>query len=126
MIRVLLVDDQPAVRQGLRMRLALETDVCVIGEAVNGAEAVVMAQVIRPDVAVIDVDMPGLDGLQAAEALRQLTPGTAVVMLSIHDGDGVRARARAAGTAAFVGKHEPPEALLTAIRGAALSVRPAA
>ena len=123
MIRVLVVDDQPRVRQGLRMRLTLESDIRVIGEANNGAEAIVRAQLIHPDVIVMDVEMPGIDGIQAAEALRGLTPRIAVVVLSIHDDAPTRARAFAAGAKAFVGKHRADDTLIQAVRQAALPSR---
>ena len=119
MISVLLVDDDPVVRQGLRMRLALEVDVQVVGEAGDGEAALRVAPGLHPDVVVMDVAMPCMDGIAAAAALRSLAPDSAVVILSLNDDEDVRARARAAGAAAFVGKHQGAEALLGAIRGAA-------
>lgn len=116
MITILLVDDQPAVRQGLRMRLGLESDVHVVGEANDGAEAVAIAQRLHPDVILMDVEMPNIDGIQATQALRTLAPRSAVVMLSIHDDPVTQQRARAAGAAAFVSKHAAVDALLAAIR----------
>ncbi|HLF25760.1 MAG TPA: response regulator transcription factor [Anaerolineae bacterium] len=118
MTRILLVDDQPAVRQGLRMRLALEADLRVVGEANSATEALVIAQILHPDVVVMDVEMPGIDGIQATEALRVLAPWSTVVVLSIHDDAVIRQRARTAGAAAFVGKHGSQDELLAAIRQA--------
>ncbi|HEY4688135.1 MAG TPA: response regulator transcription factor [Anaerolineae bacterium] len=119
----MLVDDQPTVRKGLRMRLEAELDMRVIGEAKNGSEAVMMAQITRPDVAVVDVEMPDMDGIEAATAMRVLAPYVSVVVLSIHDDQATQVRARAAGVRAFVSKHDSTDALLSAIRAAA-SPRP--
>ena len=118
MIRLVLVDDQPHVRQGLRMRLALEPDVAVIGEAADGAEAVKLAEAAQPDVVVMDVAMPGMDGIDATAALRSVLPRCAVVIHSLHDDAKTQARAWAAGATAFVAKSGPSEALLAAIRQA--------
>jgi len=121
MIRILLVDDQMAVRRGLRMRLALEADMLVVGEAGDAEGALALAPVVRPDVIVMDIELPQIDGITAAAGLRDLIPSAAVVILSIHEGPSIRARARAAGAAAFVGKHEAGDQLVPAIRRAAAS-----
>jgi DNA-binding NarL/FixJ family response regulator len=121
MIRILLVDDQPAIRCGLRMRLGLEPDMHIVAEAGCGADALRLSQMLHPDVVVMDVEMPGLDGIQTAEKLRTLTPGSAVVMLSIHDNTTIQARALEAGAAAFVGKHGSTDAVVAAIRRAAIN-----
>ena len=122
-IRVLLVDDQPAVRQGLRIRLVLEPDVEVVGEAGDGAGAISLAQSLRPDVILMDVRMPGMDGISTVRTLRAVAPESAVVILSLYDDARTRARAEEAGAAAFVAKHKVEETLLAAIRRAA-SLRP--
>ncbi|HWQ14010.1 MAG TPA: response regulator transcription factor [Roseiflexaceae bacterium] len=116
MIRLLVVDDQPAVRAGLRMRLALEPDIEVVGEAEDGAAALAQAARLRPDVVLMDIEMPRMDGLAATAALRAVAPESAVVILSLHDSQALRAHARSAGAAAFVAKHESEAALLHAIR----------
>ena len=118
-IRVLLVDDQPAVRQGLQIRLVLEPDVEVVGEAGDGAGAISLAQSLRPDVILMDVRMPGMDGISAVRTLRAVAPESAVVILSLYDDAKTRARAQEAGAAAFVAKHKVEETLLAAIRRAA-------
>ncbi len=118
-IRVLLVDDQPAVRQGLRIRLVLEPDVEVVGEAGDGAGAISPAQSLRPDVILMDVKMPGTDGISALRTLRAVTPESAVVILSLYDDARTQARAEEAGAATFVAKHQVGETLLSAIRRAA-------
>ncbi len=117
-IRVLLVDDQPAVRQGLRIRLVLEPDVEVVGEAGDGAGAISLAQSLRPDVILMDVRMPGMDGISAVRTLRAVAPESAAVILSLYDDARTRARAEEAGAAAFVAKHKVEETLLAAIRRA--------
>jgi DNA-binding NarL/FixJ family response regulator len=118
-ITVLLVDDQVGVRRGLRMRLALEPDLAVVGEAPDGATAVTRAAALRPDVVVMDVAMPGMDGIAATVALRRAAPASAVVILSLHGDATTRARAVDAGAAAFVEKQAAGPALPAAIRRAA-------
>ncbi len=124
MIKILLVDDQPAVRQGLRMQLALETEWSVIGEADAGGSALVMTVTLRPDVVVMDAEMPEMGGIAACAALRELAPTSAVVILTFYDDAATRQRALDAGAAAFVGKSEGGEALTTAIRRAASRMSP--
>ena len=119
MIKVLLVDDQPSVRQGLKMRLALEPDLTVAGEASNGVEALELTQSLTPDVVVMDVKMPEMDGITAAERLREMSPHVTVVMLSVHGDAITRAQAHTAGAAAFVEKQGAFETLLAEIRRAA-------
>jgi DNA-binding NarL/FixJ family response regulator len=115
-ITVLIVDDEKTVRAGLRMRLELEPDLVIAGEAGNGLEALRLAREVRPDVVVMDVEMPHMDGLAAATELKATVPPPRVVMSSIHDDTLTRARAAAAGAAAFVGKQEGVELLIDTIR----------
>jgi two-component system response regulator NreC len=116
MIKLLLVDDQSIVRQGLRMRLLMEPDIVVIGEASSGEQALELVQLLSPDIVLMDVEMPGMDGITATAALRDNTPKSAVVMMSIHDDAHTRTRAQAAGAAAFVEKSGTLEVLLATIR----------
>jgi DNA-binding NarL/FixJ family response regulator len=118
-IRILLVDDQSSVRRGLAMRLQLEPDITVVGEAEDGNAAVAAAQSLHPDVLVMDYEMPGMDGIEATRTLADLGSDSRVVMLSIHDNPAVKQAAAGAGVHAFVAKHQPSEALLAAIRSAA-------
>jgi DNA-binding NarL/FixJ family response regulator len=119
-ISVLLVDDEPTVRYGLRMRLALEADLTVVGEAADGIEALDQARALAPSVVLMDIEMPHMDGIEATRALLEQYPGTAVVVLSMHDDAATQSRAREAGAAAFVAKHSIDRALLDAIRSAAV------
>ena len=123
MIAVLLVDDRPAVRRGLRLCLELEPDMAVVGEAGDGPTAVALAPDVRPDVVLMDAEMPGMDGFDATAALRRAAPESAVIVLTLYDGAGARERARLAGAAAFIAKQEAAEMLLPAIRSAA-ALRP--
>jgi DNA-binding NarL/FixJ family response regulator len=123
-IRILLADDHPAVRLGLRTWLSVETDVQIVGEAADGAEALALALALRPDVVVIDVEMPVMDGMSATTALHAAVPRSAVVMLSMHDDARMRQRAVAAGASAFVAKQEIADHLLAAIRQAAAMADP--
>ena len=116
MIRVLLVDDQAHVRVGWRMRLALEPDIIIVGEAADGRQALVLAAELEPDVVLMDVEMPGMDGITATGQLQEGARVCAVVVTSIYDDASTRNRARAAGAAAFVGKQEPIDTVLSAIR----------
>lgn len=118
MIRLLLVDDQPAVLRGLRVRFHLEPDLQVVGEASTGREALTMARTLMPDVVLLDIEMPGMDGIEVTTALHTVVPQSAVVILSIHTDRQTRVRAQAAGAIAFVEKRGTTDTLLVAIRQA--------
>jgi len=116
-IRLLLVDSLPSVRKGLEMRLALEDDLEVVGETGDAKDAIPLARALRPDVILVDVDMPA--GMSLTERLRSAAPWSAVVVLTLRDDAVTRERARTAGAAAFVAKHRTEETLLATIREAA-------
>lgn len=120
MITLLLVDDEPAVRQGLKMRLALEPDMEIVGEADDGAAAVQQVEAFHPGVVVMDIAMPGVNGIEATTLLQQCCPTTAVVILTLYDHPEMRELARNAGARSLVGKQEEPDALIAAIRTAAI------
>src|SRR6266581_4167523 len=119
MIRVLLVDDQPAARRGLRVRFHLEPDMQVVGEASTGSEALTLVKELKPDVVLMDIEMPEMDGIEVTAALQTAVPQSAVVILSIHTDRQTRIRAQAAGAVAFVEKRGTTDTLLAAIRQAA-------
>lgn len=117
-VRLLLVDDQEPVRRGLRMRLEVESDLEVVGEAGDGREVVEAVLEHVPDVVLMDVAMRVMDGIAATATLGVVTPRVAVVVLSLHDDAQTRERALEAGAAGFVGKHEAEGRLLEEIRRA--------
>ena len=116
-VRVLLADDQPLIRAGLRVLLETEPGYAVAGEAADGAEAIRLARAHRPDVVMMDVRMPGTDGLDALEAIAAdpALAGTRVVVLTTFDLDVYVYRALRAGASGFLLKDTEPVALLRAI-----------
>lgn len=117
-IRVLLADDQHLVRTGFRVILEVEDDLAVVGEAADGERAVGMTQALHPDVVLMDVEMPGMNGL---EATRQITApgspgGPAVLILTTFDRDDYLFAALQAGASGFLLKNGTPESLVEAIR----------
>jgi two-component system response regulator NreC len=115
-IRVLIADDHAVLRAGLRMLLAAQPDMVVLGEAADGAEAVRMAAALRPDVTLIDLSMPGL---RSGDAIRQILaacPECRVLVLTMHDDAGYVTSALAAGAAGFVVKKVADTELLVGIR----------
>lgn len=116
MITVLLVNSEAIVQEGLRMRLALERDMTIVGEASTGAEALELVQRLQPDIVLMELTLPDMDGIAAIAALRAAQPESAIVILSLQDDATIRARAQAAGAASFVGKHEGVKTVLTVIR----------
>ena len=117
-IRVLLVDDEPGVRRGLRIRLGAERDLVVVGDAADGDQVIGLVHDLTPDVVVMDASMPRLDGVTATRLMRTVHPTLPVVMLSLYDDRASRTAALEAGAAAFVSKHDADVSLLDAIRGA--------
>jgi DNA-binding NarL/FixJ family response regulator len=117
-IRVLLADDQDLVRTGVRMILEVEDDLAVVGEARDGGEAVAMARRLRPDVILMDIRMPDVDGVEATRRLGALDPPlpSRVLILTTYDLDEYVFAALRAGAAGFLLKHAPGEALVDGIR----------
>lgn len=120
MIKILLVDDDPNIRRGVRMNLTLEPDFAVVGEAGDGWEALRLARELQPDVVVMDIRLPSLDGLSAAERLQQSQPKCAVIILTLYDEPSNRQRAEQIGVAAFVPKRKTDGDLANAIRNSIL------
>jgi len=118
-IDVLVADDDPVVRFGLSMMLRGAPDLRVVAEAGDGAEAIALAARHRPHVVLMDIRMPGTDGITATETLRARTPAPQVVVLTTFDADAHVLRALRAGAAGFLVKDTPPDELVVAIRHAA-------
>ncbi|TYB48031.1 response regulator transcription factor [Actinomadura chibensis] len=123
MIKVLLADDHHVVRSALAGLLGLEPDLTVVAEVDRGDQVLAAARSARPDVAVLDVDMPGLDGLAAAAALRADLPEVATLVLTGHGKPGHLRRALTAGVRGFLLKTAPPEELAAGIRAVAAGER---
>ena len=115
-IRVLLVEDHETVRQGLRMVLESQTDIEVVAEASNGRIAVQQCEQYQPDVVVLDLSMPEMNGLAAAQAIKQRRPETAIVALTRHDDAAFVDELMKAGASGYVLKQSPTKQLLQAVR----------
>ena len=118
-VRILIVDDFAIVRQGLRMYLALDPDLEVVGEAENGAEGLLLARELRPDVVLVDLAIPLTDGLSAIAAMRQELPGVEVIALMSVLQDALIVGAIRAGAINYLLKDTEAEALRQAIKSAA-------
>jgi DNA-binding NarL/FixJ family response regulator len=116
MIRVLLADDQALVRAGFRLILDAEADMEVVGEAADGAEVVEQAHAVKPDVVLMDVRMPNLDGIEATRRLLGYGDGPRVLMLTTFDLDEYVIDAFRAGASGFLLKTAPPDQLVAAVR----------
>ena len=115
-IRVLVVDDQAMVRAGFRMLLTGEDDIEVVAEAGNGRVAIAKAAMLHPDVVLMDIRMPELDGLEATRQIVAADPAARILVLTTFDLDEYVYQALKAGASGFVLKDDPPEQLLGAIR----------
>jgi DNA-binding NarL/FixJ family response regulator len=119
-IKILLADDHPVVREGLRGMLSAESDIEVVGEAASGAEAVALFAALRPDVILMDLRMPGGDGVDAIAKIRAgHENGVKIIVLTTYDADADILRAVEAGAAGYLLKDAPRADLLRAIRAAA-------
>ena len=116
MIRVLLVDDQSLMRLGFRMILEAEPDLSVVGEAADGAAGVAMAAAVSPDVVLMDVRMPGMDGVEATAAITAAGGSAKVLILTTYDLDRYVFAGLRAGASGFLLKDAPPAEFLAAIR----------
>jgi DNA-binding NarL/FixJ family response regulator len=118
-LRVMLADDHETVREGLKMIVNAQDDMEVVGFAGDGREAVTMAQELLPDVLVMDISMPKMNGLKATEKLTEVCPQVKVLTLSRHADDGYIRELLAAGACAYVLKQSAPSELIHAIRAVA-------
>lgn len=119
MIRVVVADDEAMVRAGVRAILVADPDIEVVAEAGDGHEAIEAVRSHRPDVALVDIRMPKLDGLAAADEMHQVTPDTAVLILTTFGEDEYIARALGGGASGFLLKAGDPRELLAAVRAVA-------
>jgi len=118
MIRILLVDDHPVVRHGLRGMLDAESDLTVVGEASSGAQGVTAAAELRPDIVLMDLRMPGGDGVEATGAILARLPGARVMVLTTYETDRDILRAIEAGACGYLLKDASPAELADAVRAA--------
>jgi two-component system, NarL family, response regulator DesR len=115
-IRVLLAEDQAMIREALAALLSFEDDIEVVAQVGRGDEVTAAALASKPDVALLDIEMPGMDGLTAAAALSQASPGTKIVILTTFGRPGYLRRAMEAGASGFVVKDSPADRLARTIR----------
>jgi DNA-binding NarL/FixJ family response regulator len=115
-LRVLLCDDMQQVRLLLRTEMSLESDLEIVGEATNGAEAIELARESQPDVVVLDLTMPVMDGLEALPGIRAAAPAARVIMLSAHGASEMEARAVAAGASLYLEKTAATSEIVRAVR----------
>ncbi|HJE57227.1 MAG TPA: response regulator transcription factor [Nocardiopsis listeri] len=123
MIRVLLADDQALIRGALAAMLDLESDITVVAQVGTGEEVLAAARETTPDVALLDIQMPGKDGFAAAEELRRNVPGCRVLICTTFSRPGYLVRAMSAGATGFMVKDAPPEELAKAVRKVSKGVR---
>jgi DNA-binding NarL/FixJ family response regulator len=115
-LRILVADDHELVRRGIRGLLCARRGWTVVGEAMNGREAVEKANRLKPDVAILDISMPDLDGLQATRLIRDAVPTTEVVVLTMHESDQMVRRVLDAGALGYVLKSDLPTQLVKAVK----------
>jgi DNA-binding NarL/FixJ family response regulator len=115
-IRILLADDHNVMRRGLRLLLESQPGFSVVAEAADGHQAVEQAMATRPDVAVLDIAMPRLNGAEAAQRINEMLPGTAIVILSMHSDEGYVLRALKAGAKGYLVKDSAESDLIDAIK----------
>lgn len=116
MIRVLLVDDQAIIRDGLRALLEMQEDIQVVGEAANGQEALDRSLALRPDLVLMDIRMPVMDGVEAVRAIKNSCPDTIVIMLTTFDDDEYIINAMTYGASGYLLKDIGSEKLIESIR----------
>jgi DNA-binding NarL/FixJ family response regulator len=115
-IKILMVDDHPLLREGIAAVIQGEADMLIVGEASNGREAIVMFRSQRPDVTLMDLQMPDLSGIDAIATLRQEYPQARIIVLTTYEGDSLARRALKAGAAGYILKSMIRKELLDAIR----------
>ena len=116
MIDILLVDDYAAVREGLRMRLSLEPDLRIVGEAWDGLNAIQLAQNLSPKLIIMDIEMPRLDGISATSQMKSQLVDSEIIILSMDDSANIHEKAKLAGAAAVLHKNDSIDKLISTIR----------
>ena len=115
-IRILIADDHPIVRQGLATVLSQEADLVVVGQAENGLDAVAQARKLHPDIILMDLQMPEMDGVEAIQKIKMETSDIGIIILTTYDTDDYIFRGIEAGARGYLLKDSPPEEVLKAIR----------
>jgi two-component system response regulator NreC len=115
-LRLLLADDHVVVRSGLRMLLQAREDIEIVGEAENGREAVEKVRTLQPDVVLMDVQMPDMNGIEATRRIKEVAPQTAVLALTMHEDDHYFFEMLHAGASGYVPKRAAPDELIEAIQ----------
>ena len=115
-VRILIVDDHAVVRAGLRMLLGADPELEIVGEAGDGAQALTMARDLSPDVVLMDISMPDMNGIEATRRIQELCPDIAVLALTMHEDDQYFFEMLAAGASGYVPKRAAPDELISAIR----------
>lgn len=122
-VTILLADDHPFVRRGIRNLLDSETDLSVVGEAEDGVQVVQLAEKFRPDILVVDLMMPNLNGLEVLKQVRHRSPKTRMVVLSMQSAEPYVVEAFRSGAVGYVLKDSAPDELIYAIRQALIGIR---
>lgn len=117
-INVLLVDDHAMLREGLRTILQIEPDIRVVGEADSGEAAVRLAEMLQPDVVLMDIRLPGIDGIEATRRMRQASPRSTVIVLTMHEADEYLFSAIREGATGYLHKSLPSAEVVKAVRAA--------
>jgi two-component system response regulator NreC len=115
-LRIMIADDHVVVREGLKLVIEGQKDMIVVSEASDGASAIQQAQDLKPDVVIMDISMPGMNGLVATRTLKRILPQSVIVTLTRHGDDAYLQELMRAGASAYVLKQSPPVELITAIR----------
>jgi two-component system response regulator NreC len=118
-IKVILVDDHTLLRSGLKLMLELEHDINVVAEAQTAVQAISLTQELEPDVVLLDLTMPGMSGLDAIRSLREVSPTSQILILTMHDDESYLRSALSAGAGGYILKKAADEELLAAIRAVA-------